>query len=125
MSQSIGSIIKAEGILGLQKGLSSALAFQFFMNSSRLGFYQTVDNLTWTRDPKSGEVSTWRCIFWGGVSGIIGSVAGCPFYMIKTQTQAQSHGKYAVGFQHHHTSTLNALTTIYQGHGIKVRKLEV
>ena len=33
--QSIKSIVKAEGILGLQKGLSSALAFQFVMNSIR------------------------------------------------------------------------------------------
>jgi len=41
---SIRSIVKADGLIGLQKGLSSALAFQFVMNSTRLGLYQTIDN---------------------------------------------------------------------------------
>jgi hypothetical protein len=41
---SIRSIVKSDGLKGLQKGLSPALAFQFVMNSSRLGLYQTIDN---------------------------------------------------------------------------------
>ena len=55
--QSMKSIVKAEGITGLQKGLSGQLAFQFVMNSVRLGIYQTVDNKGWTRD-ESGKIST-------------------------------------------------------------------
>lgn len=47
--KSFKSIVEAEGVRGLQKGLSSALAFQFFMNSIRLGTYQTIDNLGWNR----------------------------------------------------------------------------
>lgn len=35
--QAIRNIVKHEGIFGLQKGLPSALAFQFVMNSIRLG----------------------------------------------------------------------------------------
>lgn len=35
--QAIRNIVKYEGLWGLQKGLSSALAFQFVMNSIRLG----------------------------------------------------------------------------------------
>lgn len=62
--QSIKSIIRAEGIIGLQKGLSSALAFQFCMNSIRLGTYQTVDNLGWNRR-RNGELHPGLCIFWG------------------------------------------------------------
>lgn len=115
---SIRSILKAEGIFGLQKGLASALAFQFVMNSSRLGSYQTADNLGWTRD-QSGEISTLHCILWGGISGIVGSSLGCPLYMIKTQIQAQSHGKYAVGYQHQHTGTVNALVSVYRQQGVK------
>lgn len=53
--QAFRSIIQAEGVKGLQKGLSSALAFQFFMNSIRLGTYQTIDNLGWNRR-KNGEI---------------------------------------------------------------------
>lgn len=62
--QSFRSIVQAEGILGLQKGLASALAFQFCMNSVRLGTYQTIDNLGWNRR-SNGELHPGLCIFWG------------------------------------------------------------
>lgn len=88
------------------------------MNSTRLGSYQTAERLGWTRD-RNGEVSTLRCIVWGGISGIIGSSLGCPFYMIKVQIQAQSYGKYAVGFQHHHTGTISALRRVYMKQGVQ------
>lgn len=139
--QSFRSIIHAEGFAGLQKGLVSALAFQFCMNSVRLGTYQTVDNLGWNRR-KNGELHPGLCIFWGrylklweahekafksfsnifqsgGMSGIFGSTVGCPLYMIKTQLQAQSHGTYAVGFQHGHKGTASALKRIMRENGIR------
>lgn len=115
---SVRSIVKAEGILGLQKGLSSALAFQFVMNSTRLGSYQTVDNLGWTRNAE-GEISMMRCVVWGGISGMFGSALGCPLYLVKTQIQAQSHGKYAVGYQHHHTGMINGLKHVCSKYGVK------
>lgn len=43
----------------------------------------------------------------------------CPLYMIKTQIQAQSYGKFAVGFQHGHKGTYSALKRILQQNGIK------
>lgn len=58
-------------------------------------------------------------VFWGGVCGVVGATVGCPLYMVKTQMQAQSHGKFAVGFQHNHSGMVNALTTIYKGHGMR------
>jgi solute carrier family 25, member 34/35 len=67
--QSIKSIVQAEGIRGLQKGLSSALAFQFFMNSIRLGTYQTVDNMGLNRR-KNGELHPGLSIFWGEFQNI-------------------------------------------------------
>lgn len=88
------------------------------MNSVRLGTYQTVDNYGWNRN-SNGELNHALCIFWGGVSGIFGSTIGCPLYMIKTQMQAQSHGKYAVGFQHGHKSTLDAFRRILAESGVK------
>lgn len=68
--QAIRSIVQAEGIAGLQKGLTSALAFQFFMNSVRLGTYQTIDNLGWNRR-KNGELDSGLAIFWGDLSNFI------------------------------------------------------
>lgn len=118
--QAMHTIIKAEGIRGLQKGLSSALAFQFVMNSTRLGLYETVDSWNWTRSSRAPNGhSPVLCVFWGGIAGVAGSSIGCPFYMIKTQIQAQSHGKYAVGYQHEHTGTINALWTTYKVQGFK------
>ena len=64
--QSFKSIYHSEGIRGLQKGLPSALAFQFFMNSVRLGTYQTVDNLGWNRR-SNGELHPGLCVFWGSL----------------------------------------------------------
>jgi solute carrier family 25, member 34/35 len=57
--------------------------------------------------------------FKGGMSGIFGSTVGCPLYMIKTQLQAQSHGSYAVGFQHGHKSTTEALRRVLNQNGVK------
>lgn len=39
--------------------------------------------------------------------------------MVKTQLQAQSHGKFAVGFQHGHSGMINALISAYRHGGIR------
>lgn len=106
---------------GIDSGLAPALSFQFVMNSTRLGLYETVDQLNWTRarfDP-SAPHSTVFCVFWGGACGVVGSAVGCPLYMIKTQIQAQSHGKFAVGFQHSHTGMIDALISTYRERGMR------
>lgn len=53
------------------------------------------------------------------MSGIFGSTVGCPLYMVKTQLQAQSHGTFAVGFQHGHRGTFDALRRTLRESGIK------
>lgn len=100
-------------------GLGPALAFQFVLNSTRLGLYETVDQLNWTRFNASSSHSTVLCVFWGAVCGVAGSAIGCPLYMVKTQLQAQSHGKFAVGFQHGHTGMVDALVTTYRQQGMR------
>lgn len=115
---SIKTIVKSEGFSGLQKGLGPALSFQFVMNSTRLGTYQTVMNLGWTKFDKSSPYqSPILCVFWGGTAGVFGSALGCPLYMIKTQIQAQSVGELAVGYQHNHKSTIDALRNIVVNRG--------
>lgn len=116
--RSAKTIIKADGILGLQKGLGSALCFQFVLNSSRLGIYETGESFGITKN-KNGENSPIYCVLWGGFSGIVGAALGCPLLMIKTQMQSKSHGKFAVGDQHQHKGTIPALISIYKESGIK------
>lgn len=89
------------------------------MHSTRLGLYQTVDRLDWTKSNDSKTNSTLLCVFWGSVSGATGATVSCPFFIIRTQIQAQSHGKFIVGYQHGHAGTFNAFTNIYGKHGIR------
>lgn len=115
---SIRSIIRSEGGRGLQKGLSSALMFQFVMNSVRLGTFETVDKAGLTKNA-DGSHNPGLCVLWGGLSGVIGASLGCPFFMVKTQIQSSSVGLYAVGFQHKHKSTMDALRNAYRGNGVR------
>lgn len=118
--KSVQSIVRAEGIKGLQKGLSGQLAFQFVYNSIRLGVYQSMDDLGYLSRDNDGKKSTVRCMIVGGCSGLISVTFACPFYMIKTQLQSQSSNvKYAVGYQHKHKGLIDALKTTYNSHGLK------
>jgi solute carrier family 25 protein 34/35 len=94
---------------------------RFFL--SILGIYQTIDDRQWNRN-SNGELVPVLSILWGGVSGVCGSSVACPLYMIKTQIQAQCTGKYQVGYQHHHESTLNAIMRVINKGGIKGKKLK-
>ncbi|XP_059607705.1 solute carrier family 25 member 35-like isoform X2 [Phlebotomus argentipes] len=114
---SVRTIVKTDGILGLQKGLAPALGFQLVMNSTRLGLYDTFDKLGWTRG-KSGHHSPFLLVFWGGFSGATGSVLATPLYLVKTQIQAMSSGDAAVGHQHQHRGMLDAFRTIYKDSGV-------
>lgn len=120
--KSVQSIVKAEGWRGLQKGLSAQTAFQFTMNSVRLGIYQTLDDYGFLKRDENGKLSTLRCIAVGGISGFVGVTVSCPFYMIKTQLQSQSKSssvKYVVGYQHQHRGLIDALKTIYRNNGLR------
>lgn len=122
-------------------GLVPALAFQFVLNSTRLGLYETVDKLNFTRYDGETHHSLSLCVIWGGICGVAGaavilikyiliwllndnnfcfnSKVGCPLYMVKTQLQSQSHGKFAVGFQHNHSGMVDALNSTYKQHGFR------
>ncbi|PVV00059.1 hypothetical protein BB560_005407 [Smittium megazygosporum] len=58
-------------------------------------------------------------IYQTALNGIrIGSIAGSPFYLVKTRMQ--SHSSFAsVGHQHNYTGTWQALTHIYSTRGIR------
>lgn len=119
MWQAVKSIVAAEGLRGLQKGFGPAISYQFVHNSTRLGLFQTVDSLKWMSWSGSDRHSPFLLVFWGAVTGIVGAAVGSPLYMIKTQIQSQSHGQFAVGYQHQHTGTISALTSTYRSSGVK------
>lgn len=112
-------IVQTEGWRGLQKGFVSAIGFQFVMNGTRMGVFQMMENARWTRDPETDVRSSFRCLFWSGVAGALGSAVGCPLNMVKTQIQIQSAGNIKVGYQHQHKGTWDAFQTAYQTNGIR------
>ncbi|EDW77225.1 uncharacterized protein Dwil_GK22044 [Drosophila willistoni] len=115
--QAFTTVIKNEGILSLEKGLSPALCFQFIINSFRLSIYTHAVEKRWVHD-KNGNISYGRGLVWGAIGGVVGSYCSSPFFMIKTQLQSQAAKEIAVGYQHPHTSMRNAFSRIYQENGI-------
>ncbi|XP_062544767.1 solute carrier family 25 member 35-like [Armigeres subalbatus] len=112
------TIAKNDGYWALQKGLAPSLCFQFGINSARLGIYNTAFENGYTV-AKSGKQSIWKCAFWGGIGGFIGSALASPFFMLRTHLQSQAVAQIAVGYQHKHTGMLSALKEIFQQHGIR------
>lgn len=109
-------IARHEGIVGLQKGLVSAITYQLAMNSTRLGTYQTILNSNFTKN-SCGEQEFWRLAAAGAFSGCVGSIVGNPFFLAKVQMQSSADPSIAVGFQHKHTGLRQALLTAYRSSG--------
>ncbi|XP_046828267.1 solute carrier family 25 member 35-like isoform X2 [Vespa crabro] len=110
-------IAKHEGILALQSGIAPALYFQVVLNGIRLGVYNTATKYGFILDSK-GNTDILKTVLITGLSGCLGGVLGSPFYLVKTQIQAQSAQSIAVGYQHGHTGTLSAFIKLWKQGGI-------
>lgn len=107
------TIARTEGLLALQKGLGPAVVYQFVMNGTRLGLYQTLVNTGFTR-PKSEVLAKGgsssrssrsdfaRSVVAGALGGGLGGLVASPLYLVKTQLQAMSRKEIAVGHQYSH-----------------------
>lgn len=62
----------------------------------------------------------YKTLLVSGTGGVIGHVLANPFYLIKTHLQTQSAVNIAVGHQHDHKGTWNALDTIIKTQGVSV-----
>ncbi|KAK0179195.1 hypothetical protein PV327_008009 [Microctonus hyperodae] len=111
-------IAKHEGILALQSGIRSALAFQVVLNGIRLGSYKIGRSYGITNND-DGKTSIIKTCLLSGIAGVVGCVLGSPFYLVKTQMQAQStEATLAVGHQHNHTSDWSAFKGLWKEAGI-------
>ncbi|KAH8250726.1 hypothetical protein KR038_001063 [Drosophila bunnanda] len=131
-------IIRNEGFLALEKGLAPAAFYQFILNSIRLSVYSNALENGYLQN-KDGNIVFYRGMFFGALGGGTGTFLGSPFYMVsercqvhdkyshiyvnplqlKAQQQAQAVDSIAVGFQHKHTSMIDAMQQIYKTHGVK------
>jgi len=107
------AIAEADGLPALQRGLFPAILYQVALNGPRLGAYQILDNVGFTRDPRDGGVLFYRSVFAGALAGAFGAFVGSPFYLTKTRLQARAAASVAVGYQHGQDTFTAALKDVY------------
>ncbi|XP_014480816.1 PREDICTED: solute carrier family 25 member 35-like isoform X3 [Dinoponera quadriceps] len=110
-------IAKYEGVHSLQAGLVPALAFQVVLNGIRLGAYKSAQRYELILD-KQGNTDVLRTLLVSGTAGCVGAVLGSPFYLVKTQLQAQSAKSIAVGHQHDHSGSWDAFRSLWKEGGV-------
>ncbi|RXM91051.1 Solute carrier family 25 member 34 [Acipenser ruthenus] len=93
--QALWAVARADGLRGLQKGLSVGLLYQGVMNGVRLGFYSYSEASGFTRAPGGSVLA-------GATAGALGAFVASPAYLVKTHLQAQTVAAIAVGHQHNH-----------------------
>ncbi|XP_014480817.1 PREDICTED: uncharacterized protein LOC106747627 isoform X4 [Dinoponera quadriceps] len=108
---------KYEGVHSLQAGLVPALAFQVVLNGIRLGAYKSAQRYELILD-KQGNTDVLRTLLVSGTAGCVGAVLGSPFYLVKTQLQAQSAKSIAVGHQHDHSGSWDAFRSLWKEGGV-------
>ncbi|VVT58644.1 uncharacterized protein SAPINGB_P006312 [Magnusiomyces paraingens] len=117
--QGLVTIIKHEGILGIQRGLFAAYIYQIGLNGCRIGLYEPLRNILnplWglKLDAQSIPVN----VVAGAGSGIMGAIMGSPFYLVKTRMQSYSP-VFQIGAQTHYKSVWHALKTVYRAEGFR------
>jgi len=122
-------IYQNEGLRGLLRGLNCAYIYQMTLNGCRLGFYDPIrtslNSLLLERDFRHrGDASVKAYqnlpinIVSGASSGILGAIAGSPFFLVKTRLQSFSPF-LPVGTQHQYRNAWDGLRQIYSAEGVR------
>ena len=91
--------------------------YQILLNGCRLGFYEPMRaTLASTIYNDVDYQSLGINVFSGAASGIMGAMAGSPFFLVKTRLQSFSPF-LPVGTQHKYKNSLDGLRQIYRGEG--------
>jgi len=115
----VSVVAKNEGIKGLYRGIGCAYVYQILLNGCRLGFYEPLRaSATKLLFKDSNVQSLGVNVFSGASSGILGAMAGSPFFLVKTRLQSYSPS-LPVGTQHHYKNALDGVRQIYGAEGIK------
>jgi len=115
----VSVIAKNEGIRGLYRGISCAYVYQMLLNGCRLGFYEPLRAASTKLVFKDDKVQSLGVnIFAGAASGILGAMAGSPFFLIKTRLQSFSPS-LPVGTQHSYKNAADGVKQIYSTEGVR------
>ena len=117
--QGVSVITKNEGIRGIYRGIGCAYIYQVLLNGCRLGFYEPLRASTTNLIFKDPNVQSLGVnVFSGAASGILGAMAGSPFFLVKTRLQSYSPF-LAVGTQHQYKNAIDGLGQIYRSEGFR------
>ncbi|KAF7504643.1 hypothetical protein GJ744_001997 [Endocarpon pusillum] len=115
----VSVIAQNEGPRGLFRGIGSAYVYQILLNGCRLGFYEPLRKIVTQAIFKDHNVQSLGVnIFSGAASGVLGAMAGSPFFLVKTRLQSFSPF-LPVGTQHKYKDSIDGLRQIHRGEGIK------
>jgi solute carrier family 25 protein 34/35 len=82
------SILKKEGLQGIQRGLLTAYGYQVILNGTRLGLYEPVkDQLQIGVDSLTGSPNSLPILSMigsGAATGVLGAFLASPLFLIKT-----------------------------------------
>lgn len=76
--QAMLAVSQADGLWGLQKGLTAGLLYQGLMNGVRFCLYSQAEDVGLTREPGGTVVA-------GAVAGALGAFVGSPAYLVSLQ----------------------------------------
>ncbi|KIV87535.1 hypothetical protein PV11_03074 [Exophiala sideris] len=115
----VSVILKNEGFRGIYRGIGCAYVYQILLNGCRLGFYEPLRAACTKLVFRDANVQSLGVnIFSGAASGILGAMAGSPFFLIKTRLQSYSPF-LPVGTQHKYRNALDGLKQIYGTEGAR------
>ncbi|KAK3313800.1 mitochondrial carrier domain-containing protein [Apodospora peruviana] len=115
----VSVIVRNEGVRGIYRGIGCAYIYQVLLNGCRLGFYEpmrsTLSHVIF-KDEKTQSLGI--NMFCGAASGILGAMAGSPFFLAKTRLQSYSPF-LPTGTQHNYRNAWDGLRQIYRGEGVR------
>lgn len=114
----VSVIVRNEGLGGMYRGIGCAYVYQVLLNGCRLGFYEpmraSLASLIYKDEKKQSMGINMFC---GASSGVIGAMAGSPFFLVKTRLQSYSPF-LPVGTQHEYRHAWHGLSQIFKTEGI-------
>ncbi|RVX65922.1 hypothetical protein B0A52_10229 [Exophiala mesophila] len=115
----VNVIVRNEGLRGIYRGIGCAYVYQVLLNGCRLGFYEPLRAASTKLIFKDSNVQSLGVnIFSGAASGILGAMAGSPFFLVKTRLQSFSPF-LPVGTQHTYKNAVDGFAQIYKAEGVK------
>ncbi|KAG8165911.1 hypothetical protein KVR01_004463 [Diaporthe batatas] len=115
----VSVIVRNEGLRGIYRGLGTAYTYQILLNGCRLGFYEPMRKMITSVIFKDDKVQSLGVnMFCGAGSGVLGAMAGSPFFLVKTRLQSYSPFR-PVGTQHKYRNAFDGLRQIYTAEGVR------